>query len=81
VVVVVISADRLPLPILEPVVARNPAVVFVNLAIARLPVVELARRNAQPGDESLRGDASSITPVTDVIDDSVTNVVGNPASV
>ena len=79
--VVMISADRLPLPVLEPVVARNPAVVFVDLAVARLPVVELARRDTQPGDESLRGDASSITPVTDVIDDRVAKVVGNLASV
>ena len=34
------------LPLLQPVVARNPAVVFVGLAVAALPVEEFAARQA-----------------------------------
>ena len=44
------------------------------------PVVELARGDTQPGDESLGGNLGTFGPVADVIDDRVAYVVGNPGA-
>ena len=62
-------------------ITGNPTSVLVDLAVAQLPVVELASLNSQPGDDAFGGDASAILPVTNVIDNRVTGVGGNPASV
>jgi hypothetical protein len=45
--------DRAFLPVFEPPVAGDPGVVLVDLAVAFLPVIELALANAQPGDALL----------------------------
>ena len=42
---------------LEPVVAGDPGVVLVGLAVAVLPGVELAGGDAEPGEEARHGDA------------------------
>jgi len=73
--------DRLFLPLFQPVVAGNPAVMFVDLAVARFPIGELALRNAQPMDQLRRGNLRPLVPIADVIHDFVTRIVGNPASV
>lgn len=67
-------------PVFEPPVAGDPAVVFVDLAVAFLPVIELARADSQPGDEAVSGDLGPFRPVADVVDDLVARVVGNPGS-
>jgi hypothetical protein len=72
--------DRLLLPGLEPVVARNQGVVLVDLAVALSPVVELRQCDAQPEHEQLDGQLRAPAPMVDEIDDFVTGVVGNPAS-
>jgi hypothetical protein len=45
------------------VVARNLAVVLVRLAVALLPLVELAPPGAEPPDESGHGDLGLLRPL------------------
>jgi hypothetical protein len=69
------------LPVGEPMVARQPAVVLVDLAVAFPPVEELAPRDADPGDQARAGQFGLLGPGADVIDDGVAGVVGNPGAV
>jgi hypothetical protein len=62
----------------EPVVARDPGVVLVDLAEALLPVVELAGSDADPALEARRRDFGLVAPGADEIDDGVAGVVGDP---
>jgi hypothetical protein len=62
-------------------ISRHERVVFVHLAIALLPGVELALGNAEPSDELLLNDLRSSFPLLDVIDDFVARIMENPASV
>ena len=55
--------DGLFLPVFQPVVAGDPAVVLVDLAVALLPVVELALRDAQPGEKLAGRDLGPLRPV------------------
>ena len=70
--------DGLLLPILQPEVAGNPAVVLVGLAVAFPPVVELAGGDAEPADEPPDADLGLLRPAPDEIDDLVPRVVRNP---
>ena len=72
--------DRLLFPIFEPPVAGNPAVVFVDFAVALPPVVELAQTDSDPLDDLLGRDFRPVRPVTNVVDDLIASVVGNPGS-
>ena len=65
----------------EPVVARDPGVVLVGLAVAVLPGVPLGGGQAQPEQEAGDGDAGFVGPAVDEINDLVAGVVGNPESV
>jgi hypothetical protein len=47
--------DGLLLPILQPKIPGNPAVVLVQLSIAFPPVVELAGGDVEPRDEPAGG--------------------------
>ena len=71
---------RLLLVVGEPVIARHPGVVLVDLAEALLPVVELAGADADPGEEAADGDLGLVAPGADEIDDLVAGVVGDPAA-
>jgi len=73
--------DGLLLLGLEPVVARDPGVVLVGLAVAVLPGVPLGGGQAQPQEEAGDGDAGLAGPAVDEVNDLVAGVVGNPASV
>jgi len=59
-------------------VARDPAIVFVHLAVARPPIVELAGGQAQPENESADGDLAGVAPAAHEIDHLVASVVGYP---
>ena len=72
--------DGLFLPLLQPPVPRHPSVVLVELAVAILPVVELALADADPAHQRLGAQLGAITPAAHVVDDFVPRVVGNPAS-
>jgi hypothetical protein len=65
----------------EPVVAWDPGVVLVDLAVAVLPGVPLAGDDADPGEEADDGDAGLVGPDVDEINEGVAGVVGNPESV
>jgi hypothetical protein len=54
--------------------------VFVDLAEAVFPVVELAGGQADPGQKAASRDAGLAAPVADEIDDGVAGVVGNPTA-
>ena len=73
-----VADDGFLLPVLQPEVARHPAVVLVGLAVAPAPVVELARRDAQPVDEAGRRDAGLLAPAAHKVHDGIPRVVGNP---
>ncbi len=77
---VVIIEDRLFLPLFEPPVAWDLAVVLVGLAVATFPIMELARAEPQPAQQTFGGQFRALRPVVDVVDDFVARVVGNPAS-
>ena len=64
----------------EPVVARHPGVVLVDLAEALLPVVELAGADADPGQEATSRDVRLVAPGADEIDDGIAAVVRHPAA-
>src|SRR5882724_1126479 len=70
--------DRLLLPILQPEIAGNPAVVLVHLAVAFPPVVELAGGDIEPHDEAPGADLRLLRPAPDEIHDLVPHVVRNP---
>src|ERR1035437_6464238 len=73
------EADNgLLLPILQPEIAGNPAVVFVHLAIAFPPVVELAGSHVEPPDEPPGADLGLLRPAPDEIHDLVPRIVRNP---
>jgi hypothetical protein len=73
--------DSLLLLGFKPVVARDPGVVLVGLAVAALPGVPLGGGQAEPEQEAGDGDTGFAGPAVDEIDDLVAGVVGNPASV
>jgi len=62
----------------EPVVARNPGVVFVDLAVAMLPGMPLGGGEADPDQEADNGDAGFAGPVVDEINEGIAGVVGEP---
>ena len=64
----------------EPMVARHPGVVLVDLAVALLPVVELAFADADPGEKARDRNVGFIRPGADEIDDLVARVVGDPTA-
>ena len=63
------------LPLFEPMVAWDPAVVLVHLAIPLFPVVKGPLRHAHPAEDVLSRDIGPILPVANVIDDAVAHVV------
>ncbi len=63
------GADAFLLVVGEPVVARHPGVVLVDLAEAPIPVVELAGADADPGQEATDGDVRLVAPGADEIDE------------
>src|SRR5579872_6129237 len=67
-------------PVLEPGIARDLAVVFIDFAVALLPVVELAGAQREPAQEPAGRQLRAHGPVADVVHDLVARIVGNPAS-
>src|ERR1700730_17400666 len=69
--------DRLLLPILQPKVPGNPAVVLVDTPVPLAPAVELADRDVQPSDEPSGADLGLLRPAPDEIHDLVPRIVRN----
>ena len=70
--------DRFSFPVFEPVIAGDPSVVLVDLAVTLHPAVVLARADAEPADESADSDLGFLRPEGDEVDDRVASVVGDP---
>jgi hypothetical protein len=70
--------DGLLLPLLQPEVPGNPAVMLVDLAVPLAPAVELAGCDVEPRDEPPDADLSFFRPAPDEIYDLVTRIVRNP---
>ena len=64
-------ADGLFLSVFEPVIAGNPGIVLVGLAVAVLPGVPLGGGQPQPQQEAGDGNAGFVGPAVDEIDDLV----------
>jgi hypothetical protein len=58
----------------EPVIARHPGIMFVDFAEAFFPVMELARADAEPGQEATDGDFRLVAPDPDKVDHGVADV-------
>jgi len=75
----VVELDNGPLlPVFQPEVAGNPAVVFVDFAVALPPVVELAGGQAQPENQRPRRDLGRVAPAAHEVDHLVARIVGYP---
>ena len=74
-------ADAGDLIVGEPVVARHPGVVLIDLAEVRAPVLVLAAADADPRHEMRDGDVGFVGPRPDDIDDRVARVVRHPTFV
>ena len=70
--------DRLLLPILQPKIPGNPAVMLIDLAVPLAPAVELAGRDVEPPDEPPGADLGLLRPVPDEIYDLIPRIVRNP---
>ncbi len=70
--------DRLFLPILQPKVPGNPAVMLIDLAVPLAPAVELAGRDAEPPDEPPGADLGLFRPAPNEIHDLVPRIMRNP---
>jgi hypothetical protein len=72
--------DRLPLPVFQPVVTWDLAVVLVGFAVSVASCMKLAWGKAQPGQQRFLRHRCPITPIFDVINNLIASVVGNPTS-
>lgn len=70
--------DRVTFPWFEPMVARNPAVVFKLFAVALLPLAERRRPNTGPTQQLGLSKFCFFRPFIDLIDDLIACFVGNP---
>ncbi len=73
--------DSSLLPVFEPMVPGDPAIVFVDLSVTLLPTVKGAFWHTHPTEDAVGGNLGSILPMMNIIDDAIAYVVGNPNSV
>src|SRR5215472_10239998 len=66
------------LPLLQPEIAGNPAIVLVHLAVAFSPVVELAACDVEPLNEPSGADLRLLRPAPHEIHDLIPRIVRNP---
>jgi hypothetical protein len=64
----------------EPVVAGDPGIMFVDLAVAVLPRVPLGSGQAQPQQKASDREAGLVGPTADEVNDLIAGIVGNPES-
>src|SRR5262245_25737691 len=72
--------DGLLLPILQPEVAGNPAVVLIHFAVAFPPVVKLTGGDVEPPNEPPGADLGLLRPAPNEIHDLIPRIVRNPGS-
>lgn len=64
--------------VFKPVVSRDLRVVLIDFAVPLFPVEVLALADSNPANDSVGGNFRFMFPVTDVVDDFVADVMGNP---
>ena len=64
----------------EPVITRNPAIVFIHLSVAVPPGMVFALAYAQPVDQARGREFRFVAPDADEIDDGVACLQGNPGA-
>jgi hypothetical protein len=62
------------------VTAGNEGLVFIDFAVAILPLVILPTGECHPTDQAQRADPGAGRTALDEVDDHITGVVSNPAS-
>lgn len=72
--------DGILFPILEPVVAGDFSVVLIGLSVSFPPLIELARADCGPSDESIDGDLSLLGPKGEEVDHGIAGIVWDPPS-
>src|SRR5271170_947827 len=72
------TEDGFFFPRLQPEIARNPTVVFIDTSVALSPVVELAGPHPQPVGESSGADLGLLRPAPDEIHHLVPHIVRHP---
>jgi hypothetical protein len=72
--------DRFFFPPLQPEIAGNPTVVFIDTTVALSPVIELTGGHAQPMNESPDADLGPLRPAPDEIHYLVPHVMRHPAA-
>src|ERR1019366_7325617 len=70
--------DGFLLPRLQPEISGYPTVVLIRSPIALPPVVELARGDAQPRDESSGTDLGLLRPAPDEIHHLIPHIMRHP---
>ena len=70
--------NRLFLPVLQPEIPRDQGIVLVDFAVAALPVVILARSDAEPVDKVRHCDAGALGPAIDKVNYRIARIMGNP---
>ncbi|RLS53521.1 MAG: hypothetical protein DWH91_14135 [Planctomycetota bacterium] len=69
--------DRRLLPVLQPAFAGDVSVVLVDLLIAVLPRVILARPEFEPGQQRLGGRLGAVCLIADLVHDLIPHGMGN----
>src|SRR5207245_9523231 len=75
---VVEGKDGLLLLLVQPVVAWDPGVVLVALAVAVLPGLPLRSGQAEPKEEGEHGDAGFVGPLLDELNEDIAVLVETP---
>ena len=73
--------DSLPLPGLQPKVTRDQTIMFVCLAVAGCPRVELAPCHSQPGNHPVQRNFRSGGPLAAEVNHRIAGIMGNPTAV
>lgn len=76
----VVLNDRLLFRLVEPMVARYPAVVLIRFAVTASPVGKRRRPQTDPAQQLLGGNLGGLCPFTHIVDDFVAFFMRNPAA-
>ncbi len=73
--------DGLLFPIMQPMVARDPAIVLVSFSVTPRPFRKRGGAQPQPSENLSLRELRFFGPAPDIIDDRIANFVGNPFAV
>lgn len=73
--------DSLFFIIQQPVITRNPGVVFVDFLVAFSPVIILASSKTQPSNQLPNRQSCFLRPIPNVFDNRIANIVRRPGAI